>query len=192
MGFFSATQQAAAEGRVVALAILARFDFAEGEARFWLNGSGVLVVDSEQWQGIGTLVSVGTIETGEGDSADRMTITLSGVNSAVVALAAEAESVRGRDVTLYGQFFDTATRAELDDKFIIPAADVMDTVGYAAEGPSQRSVTITAESIWTARNVAKYAMYSVGDQEARFAGDGVSMTFIPALRHKQTKWPILG
>lgn len=192
MGFFSATLAALAAGEKVALAILAEFEFAEGTNRFWLNGHGTLTLAAQSWLGTGSLVSVSAITTGEGDAANKLTFTLSGVNAALIALARENEaSVRGRTVTVYGQFFHPDTLAPYGVKWALPTADVMDTIGYSASGPSQRSISLTAETIWAERNTAKNAFYADRDQKARFADDR-GLEFVGALVNAKTSWPQYG
>lgn len=189
MGFFDATKLALANGNVVGLAVLGEFDFAEGVNRYWLNGVGTISAGGFDWLGAGDLVSVENITTGEGDSADNLVFTLSGVNAELLALAQVAESVRGRTVTLYGQFLDLTTQQPTSDLWALPTADIMDTIGFAARGPSQRSIRLTAETIWTARSTARNAFYSDRDQKARFPADE-GLAFVFSMISNDVAWPI--
>lgn len=189
MGFFDATKAALANGNVVGLAVLGEFEFTEGTNRYWLNGVGTLNAGGFDWTGAGDLVAVENITTGEGDGADNLVFTLSGVNAELLALAQQAESVRGRTVTLYGQFLDVTTQQPTSDLWALPTADIMDTIGFAASGPSQRAIRLTAETIWTARSTAKNAFYSDRDQKARFSGDR-GLEFIFGMTSNDVAWPI--
>lgn len=188
MAFFDSTLAAYAAGRRVALAVLVECDFAEGVNRFWLTGQGTLEAGGYDWMGTGELVSTSAIGTGQGDGADKMEFTLSGVSTELLALAQDAESVRGQRITVYGQFLDADSLQPYDDMWPLPTADVMSTIGFAATGPGQRAITITAESIFAARDRARYAFYTVRDQEERFPGDR-GLEYIPTLKNKEVIWP---
>ena len=189
MGFFDATKAALAAGNVVGLAVLAEFDFVEGVSRFWLTGVGTIEAGGHEWTGAGDLVALENITTGEGDDADKLVFTLSGVNAELLALAQQAGSVRGRTVTLYGQFLDVQTQQPVSGLWALPTADIMDTIGFAAAGPSTRSIRLTAETIWTARNTAKNAFYSDRDQAARFPGDK-GLEFVSGMVSNSINWPV--
>ncbi|MBN8994344.1 MAG: hypothetical protein J0H94_03895 [Rhizobiales bacterium] len=127
------------------------------------------------------------VDFGANDTADQVTFTLSGVDPTFVALANNAESTEGRDVTIWGQFLDDDCQP-LDDKWVIRQL-IMDRPAYQANGPTSRTVTLSAETIWTNRNRAANAYYSDRDQQARFPGD-LGCVFIPTLRHKKVPWPV--
>ncbi|WP_062228790.1 hypothetical protein [Aureimonas frigidaquae] len=186
MAIFNAVQAAAAQGREVTLAALVDFDFPGYRLRTW-SGSGVLVVDGVEWHGAGQMGSISAIPFGENDSADKITFTLSGVEPQLVTQVNNSDAVRGRDVTVYGQFFDNTTHQPLDGKFVIRSM-IMDTIGYSASGPSERTISLTAETIWTARNLASYSYWSDRDQKARYPGDR-GCEFIPTLKNKVVAWP---
>ena len=97
------------------------------------------------------------------------------------------DSVRGRDVTIYGLFLDVETMQPLGSKWVVRQL-IMDTIGYGAKGPSERSISLTAETIWTTRNLAAFAYWSDRDQQARFPGD-LGCQFIPTLKNKRLSWP---
>lgn len=188
MAFFTNTLATIAAGRRVGLAILVEFDFVEETIRLW-DGFGTLVVDALEWQGTGGFGSISGVDFATDDTAKQVTFTLSGVDPTFVALAEDAASVEGRDVTIFGQFLDDAM-VPLDDRWTIRSL-ILDRMGYQANGPTQRIVSVTAETIWTNRNRAKFSFYSDQDQQARFSGDK-GCEFIPTLRYKKVPWPIFG
>lgn len=187
MPFFSDTLAAVAADRQVYLAALVEFDFAENIRRMW-DGTGVLVVDGVEWIGSGELGSISEVKFGENDDADKVTFSLSGVSPEIVTLARSGDSVRGRDVTIYGQFLDVDTMQPLDSKWTIRQL-IMDTIGYGAKGPSDRSISLTAETIWTSRNLAAFAYWSDRDQQARYPGD-LGCQFVATLKNKKATWPV--
>lgn len=187
MADFSALQKAAMAGRVVHLVNLVEFDFAEGIRRVW-NGTGYLDLDGFEWLGTGELGSISSISFGENDDAEKVTFALSGVDPEFVTLARSGDSVRGRDVTIYGLFLDVETMQPLGSKWVVRQL-IMDTIGYGAKGPSERSISLTAETIWTTRNLAAFAYWSDRDQQARFPGD-LGCQFIPTLKLKKVAWPV--
>lgn len=188
MPLLNATLAAAAAGRTPAFIILVEADFPDGFGRYWLGGTGIIQIDGHDWQGDANLTTVSAIGDGRNDSADMVEFGLSGVSPAVIALARQAGSVRGRDLTIYGQFLDENSPEPLDDKIVLKML-IMDTLGYGAAGPSQRSIRLTAETIWTARNTAAWAWYTDRDQQARFPDD-MGMEFVPTLKFHKVAWPI--
>lgn len=187
MAFFDATLAALAAGQHVAVAMLVEFDFLEGMFRVW-DGAGSITVGANTYLGAGEWGSISEIEFGENDAADKITFLLSGVDPDVIVAAQDSESVRGRDVFIYGQFLDTTTLAPYDARWPIRQL-IMDTLAFSARGPSQRSIMLSCETIWTNRNHAAYAFYSDKNQQERFPGDR-GLEFLPTLKNKITKWPV--
>ncbi|MEF2551985.1 hypothetical protein VQ042_11540 [Aurantimonas sp. A2-1-M11] len=186
MADFTALQEAAIAGQEVHLVNLVEFAFAENTRRVW-NGIGVLDLDGYEWIGTGELGSISSIKFGENDTAEQVTFALSGVDPEFVTLARAGDSVRGRDVTIFALFLDRETLQPLGSKWVVRQL-IMDTIGYGAKGPSERSISLSAESIWTTRNLAAFAYWSDRDQQARFPGD-LGCQFIPTLKNKRLAWP---
>lgn len=193
MGFFGATRAAKSKERHVVCPRFVVFDFDlddGGPFRLW-EGASEIVVDGETYRGFAEVGSISDAAFGAGDAAGNITYQLSGVSSEVVEAAqSQADKVRGRDVQLFGHFLDADTLQLFDDPFVI-RNDIMDTLHYAGQGPSNRTVTLTAETFWTARNAAAYAYYSPKDQEARFPGDR-GLDFVPTMKNKRVAWPLVG
>lgn len=188
MSYFGATRAAIAEGRHVICPRFAKFEFDSETVRVW-EGVGDILIDAQTWQGMGVLGSVSDSMFGTSDQAGNVTYMLSGVSPEIVVLAREgAGEIRGRPVSLYGRFLSVETLEPLDSTFVL-RIDVMDVLSYAGTGPSDRRVTLTAETIWTARNAASFAYFSHKDQQARFSGDlGLERVqlYVPGVRRT---WP---
>jgi hypothetical protein len=187
MANFTLVQQAAAAGRELALEALVEFYFSSGTMRLW-SGSGFLDFDGVEWTGSGVLGSISALPFGENDSADKVTFQLSGVNPQLVQQVSQGEPVQDRDVAIYGLFFDLATSQPLGGKFFIRTM-IMDKPSYSAKGPSERAIQLSSETIWTARNLASFAVWSDRDQQTRYPGDR-GCQFIPSLKSKEIPWPI--
>lgn len=192
MSYFGAVRSALASGRHVVAPRFVTFDFdldVGGPFRVW-EGAGDITIDSETFKGMAQLGSIGDSMFGLGDAAGNVTYQLSGVSPEVVEAAqSQADKVRGRAVLQRGHFLDTQTLQPLDDWFVI-RSDIMDLLSYAGRGPSDRTVSLTAETIWTTRNAAAYAYYSDRDQQARFLGDK-GLERIVQMRNKRVAWPLV-
>lgn len=186
MGFFNETIEALAGQQVVHAALLADFDFNEGHAYAW-TGLGDVEIDGNTYLGRGDLVSIAPFPFGADDAAEAHSSTLSGVEPQYVTEARTAPTVRGRSVRWYLQFFGEDLQP-LDSKYLL-ADRVMDVMSYSGVGPSQRSITLTSEDIWTNRNTAEHANWSDADQQAVFPGDR-GLEFVAELvPGKRITWP---
>jgi hypothetical protein len=168
-------------------ATLAFFDFVDEPMRLW-DGVGVIDIDGYEWQGSGQMGSISPIKLSENDTGDKLEFGLSGVTPTIVALAQQSEArVRGRSVWLYLQTLSTETLQPVGAKRFLTRM-VMDRLAYKAHGPSDRTVRLTSETIWTSRNSAAYSFWSDRDQKARYPGDR-GAEFIPKLVHYKAPWP---
>lgn len=193
MSYFGATRAAIASGRHVVAPRFVRFEFDlddGGPFRVW-EGAGDIEIDGETWKGLAGIASISDSVFGVGDAAGNVTYQLSGVSAAIVEAArSQADKVRGRAVLQRGHFLDTETLQPLDDWFVI-RNDIMDLLSYAGRGVADRTVSLTAETIWTTRNAAAFAYYSDRDQQARFAGD-LGLERIVQMKNKRVAWPLIG
>jgi len=195
MGFFPQTIAAKLAGREVAASLLCFMDFKETPRRWWA-GFGDLQAGGHTWQGTGELITIEGLEQATGTTAPRTTFTLSGIDATIVSLARNAsDRVKDRACRVYIQFFEISPTngavhpwSPLDMPYAVWSG-LMDQMTYAAEGPAQRSVTLTAESIWTGRRKPAYGRYTDRDQNARFPGDR-GLEQLPDLIQKTIRWPV--
>lgn len=189
MAFFTAGQQALAAGERVGHTRLVLFDFEGAPMRVWEGGAGVIEVDGEDWQGLGRYGQMSELPGGFNDAAGNVTFTLSGVDAEIVRLArSEQSKVKGRDVTIYGQFL-SAPGVPIYSKYVM-GVFTMDTMTFRGSGPRNRSIELVGESIWANRNGAAYANYSDRDQQARFPGDK-GLEFIHRMTSgRRVTWPV--
>lgn len=194
MTLFNETVAAHLEGRTLEVSFLVHMDFRDSPRRWW-QGFGLLEAGGHQWQGTGELIAIDGLDSPIGTVAPQTTFTLSGVDPTIVTMARNAsDQVKGRRVRVYLQFFHVSptdagaqVHSTLDDPVAIWSG-TMDQMQYAAEGPSQRSVTVTAESLWASRNRPPFGLYTDADQKARFPGDR-GFEQVASLASKQIRWP---
>lgn len=186
MAFFNATLAAVAAGRTVRASLLVFFDFLEDPMRVW-PGSGPLIAGGYEWSGLGEIGSIEGLEQAIGTVAPTTTFNLSGVSPEIVTLARQSsDRVKGRAAVVYIQFFD-AEWQPLDQPYAVWTG-VLDQMKYMASGPSQRTVTVSAEGLWTNRRRPKYGLYTDRDQKARFPGDR-GLELVTTLASKAVFWP---
>lgn len=194
MGFFPQTIAAKLAGREIGASLLCFMGFKDTPRRWWM-GLGDLAAGGHIWQGTGDLIQIEGLEQALGTAAPKTTFTLSGVDATVVSLARQASArVKDRPCQVYIQFFEIAPGgdqmpwAPLDAPYAIWSG-IMDQMSYAADGPSQRRVTLTAESIWTGRRRPAYGFWTDRDQQSRFPGDR-GLEQVVSLVQKTIRWPV--
>lgn len=191
MGLFSDIIRAKTSGRAVGATILAHFDFL-GAPRWWWMGFGDLETnDGQVWTGLGDLATIDGLGRAAGDVAAAVTFHLSGVTPEIVALAANAEeSIRGRNCTVYAQFFDVEgdQPAHPLDLPLFLWSGVMDVPTYGASGATSRTISLTAESENADRRRPGFGLLTDADQQSRWPGD-TAMKFRAALKYTYLRQP---
>jgi hypothetical protein len=187
MGFFSGPQLALASGRSVIYDELYKLDFTSGAGYYW-TGFGNVVIDGFTWLGAGNLVSRSEIPFGIDDEAGDLTLTLSGVDATVLNMVrAEEAEIYGRDITIWGQFFDEALQPSGSKWQIFRG--IMDVPTYGVGSFGERAITIPCEGEWTDRNTARNSLFSDMDQKRRYPGDlGLEYVYRYTLGVKRV-WP---
>lgn len=195
MGFFPDTIAAKLAGRTIAASLLVHMDFRETPRRFWF-GFGDLEAAGHIWQGTGEMIQIEGLESPIGTVAPKSTVTLSGIEPALVTLARNAsDRVKDRKATIYIQFFDiTPDDASVDpwsllDSPFAVSTWLMDQMTYSAQGPVQRAITLTMESLWTNRRRPAYGLWTDRDQNKRFPGDR-GLEQVSDLVAKTIRWPV--
>lgn len=188
MGYFSQTIKAKLADREVGASLLVHMDFREVERRWW-TGFGPLRAGGFDWQGMGELISIEGLQQPIGTNAPKTTFTLSGVDAAVIQMARQAsDRVKDRRCTVYVQFWDVTDWMPLDQPYAIWSGR-MDQLTYKAEGPSSRTVALTAESLWVNRKRPPYGFWTDRDQNMRFQGDR-GLEQVADLVLKTARWPV--
>ena len=169
MGFFDSTQQALAEGKSVFFGELYEVGFKSGTIGYW-DGFGDISAYGRTWSGRGQFVERSEIPFGINDEAGAISLTLSGVDSAIVAaVQAETSEFYGQPLVIWGQFFDEDLQIS-GARFHL-FGGVMDVPTYGGTGPGSRVVMIPVEGEWSDRNGAAFQYFTNANQQKRFAGD---------------------
>jgi hypothetical protein len=169
MGFFDITQRALSQGRSVFYGELFEVGFTSGVRYYW-DGFGPLVAYGHTYLGAANVVARSEIPFGVDDEAGDLTLTMSGVDAALLALVrAEEAEIYGRPLTIWGQFFNEDLQPSGDRWQLFQGT--MDVPTYSAGNVGERSITIPCEGEWTGRNTARHSLFSDKDQTTRFHGD---------------------
>ena len=191
MGFFPDTIAAKLSGREVGMALLTHADFREVERRWWA-GFGTLRAGGQDWIGVGDMIAIDGLAQPVGTNAPKTTFTLSGVDATIVQMARQAsDRVKDRRIRCFIQFFEIVGPEEwkpLDAPYAIWSG-LMDQMSYTASGHSQRTVSLTAESLWVNRKRPPYGFFTDRDQNARFPGDR-GLEQVVNLVQKTIRWPV--
>ncbi len=174
MPFISTEQAALLNASSVRIATLAEFQFRAATTYLW-NGAGVLDVAGFEWQGLNGWGGIDQLPNLHGTESDLITVTMSGVDPANIALAKNSvDDVEGRYAYFWLQLFDAdwqpvGTR--------IPAwwgtmqRIVIERSGDGEAGGSIRTVGLEIENPYAARGQSAAGRYTDSDQEYRYSGD---------------------
>ncbi len=195
MSLFPETIAASLAGSKVQLAFLTHFQFTTQPMRLW-KGEGMLKTnDGQRWSGIGKLGSMSGIEQAVNGEAPEMTFTLSGIDADIMRLAKDEfqAEVKGRLVYVLIQFFGVAdpddpdNQRPLDNPFPVCCGRCLSPT-FTFNDAGERSVALSAESLFSLRSRPAYAMYTDSDQQQRFPGDE-GFEFVGALVNSVVTWP---
>ena len=194
MGFFPETIAAALAGTKVECAALVRFDFTSETMRLWQGFGNLVTSDGAVWQGLGQFGSMSGIEQAVNGEAPEATFTLSGVDANILRLARDEFSaeVLGRKAYVLIQFFgvddvdDPDNQRPLDAPYPVWCGRCLSPTFTIQQ--DERSVNISAESLFSLRSRPQFAMYTDSDQQRRFTGDR-GFEFIGSLVSKVVAWP---
>lgn len=175
-GPFTPADLAALTRPHVARLWLARLDLPTGEWRVH-SGAGPLTLGGFAWRGVndpagGVLVSLGQVEEPRFGSAVAITLTLSGANRAFLqSVHATARQIEGRPADVYWAAFDQETQQPITGLKTLFGRGRMTSPSIHWQGMGVRTVSITVESIWSAKNFAPGGLWNDAGQQRRFPGD---------------------
>ncbi len=153
--------------------LLLRFDFASGAGRYWLGVGTLDTIGGEQWIGTGKVASIGDVVSSINGTAPEQTFTLSGVDPEFIAKAqASKAEYYGRLCFVFLQQFDAAWQVVGAPKPLWWGR--MSVISFAQQASEQgftRSVTLSAESVFSGRRRPRNGFLTDRDQQARYAGD---------------------
>jgi len=167
----------------VRLALFVELLFDAGAVRLW-SGIGTAAWDGKTWTGAGTLGGVSAIEeTGE-LRAPGVVFTLSGVASAVLALAL-GEPVQGRPAAVWLALVDEAGAIVADPVKVF--AGRMDRVEIVREREAA-TVRLAAENRLVDFERPPAALYYLPEDQKRLYPGDRGLDYVPSLQDKVIYW----
>lgn len=156
--------------------------FDSGDLRFW-TGYGEITANGETWTGSGTVLNFSQTTEATDLSANGMTLTFSGIESSIIAIAL-GENYRGRIARVYLGALD-ATNQPVSDMYQIFAGR-MDVMTLQEDG-STATVSISIENVLIDLERPRARKLTGEEQLKRFAGDN-SLSGVAALQDRQILW----
>lgn len=160
--------------------LMARLDFSTPV--FVHSGYGVITFESNDYLGIGTLGSVSGIEESEDLTPTPVRLTLSGIESSLLAYALDATEY-GSEVTIY-------EAARNDDGTLIGSPQIIyrGTVeNTEAVRGTDNSVVVVVQHVLQALNEKSGKRYSDAYQQSQYSGD-VAFEFIALMADIKLRW----
>lgn len=163
--------------------ILAELDFSSGFVRVW-NGVGTMVWNGKDWLGTGALMRLSPIEETREIEAVGLSLALSGVPSAMVAVA-YGDFSQGRPAKVWLGALDIASGAMVSDPVAIFQGR-MDTISDSDDG-AEAVITVTAESNLADLKRLRARFLTDQDQQRIFPGDR-SLRYLSSLQERPVYW----
>lgn len=163
-------------------AIFVEIEFSSGFIRLW-SGLGTITALGESWTGAGDLLAVVPAEENVAVQANGMSITLTGINPAFLALAL-LNANQSKLAKVYIGFL-TAANAVIVDPYLFFSGRV--DVPEINEGADTATIRITAESRLITLRRARPRRYTSEDQKEDFPGD-LGFDFVPSIQSWSGQW----
>ena len=167
----------------IAPVLFVEMDFSSGFLRCW-NGLGIITWDGRTWTGAGQFMAIGQIEETRAIEATSLSLSLSGVPSALVAVAYEDFS-QGRPVTVWLGLMDVTAGTIISSPVQIFAGR-MDTISDQDDGQTAM-ISVSAESNLADLDRLRVRYLTDQDQQRLFEGDR-SLRYVPAIQDKPIYW----
>ncbi|MEH6721287.1 MAG: hypothetical protein V7704_20610 [Aurantimonas endophytica] len=172
--FFTASEIAHLSQSTVRVATLAKLDFKSQTMRLFA-GAGVRDFGGFEWRGLGGLISIDGLSDQRGTTANPVTITLSGVDQAVLAKAiAEVGEVQNRPITIIWQLLDSDMQPVgrlIPIWWGLMQSPVIDRTEASEDGGAFCTVSIPCESLMVGRSRPPQGRFTDSDQQKRYPGD---------------------
>lgn len=161
----TAGSNSAAQASHVRMALLADLDFSAGNV-YVSNADRTIVYDGNSYLGTGQFGTLSNVEESSILSASRVTLTLSGIDTALIATAL-TEHYQGRGATIYAAFFDSSYALIADPVVIFKGTMDNMNVKIGSDGTIGLSI-ISRLDDW---QKAKVRRYNNEDQQSAYTGD---------------------
>ena len=151
--------------------------FSAGTVRFW-TGYGDRTIDGQTYTGTGNLLNISGIEEVADLSAKGITLTLSGIDTALVSLALQ-EPYQGREARV---LFGVVGVSDYVEVF----AGLMDVMTIQEDGTTA-TIELTVESKLVSLQRPNMRRYTSESHKARYPGD-TFFDFVEQLQDKEIAW----
>ncbi len=178
----SAAMVAALQASILCPAIFVEANFANGPVYVW-SGYGSVTWNGQTWQGLGSLGSISNIEEGATVEAKGMTLTVSGVDPALLSDVLTDFQV-GLPVTVWLGLFDASGSLLADP--IVSFAGRMDQPTISMSGEIA-TIGINCESRLLDMNVSVERRYTDADQQLDYPGD-LGFGFVNSIQDVTIYW----
>ena len=156
--------------------------FDSGNLNLW-SGIGDLTVDSIDYVGAGSLLSIGEISETSELSANGLTVTLSGVTSPLITKARD-EDYQGRELKVLLGAMD-ASNGVIDDPIVV-FSGFMDTMTIN-EGGETATIIVTVENRLIEFEKTRVRRYTAEDQKIDYPNDK-GLEFVAEMAEKEIIW----
>lgn len=156
--------------------------FDSGNLNLW-SGIGDLTVDSVDYVGAGSLLSIGEISETSELSANGVTVTLSGVTSPLLTKARD-EDYQGRELKVLLGAMD-ASNGVIDDPIVV-FSGFMDTMTIN-EGGETATIQVTVENRLIEFEKTRVRRYTAEDQKIDYPNDK-GLEFVAEMAEKEIIW----
>ena len=156
--------------------------FDSGNLNLW-SGIGDLTVDSVDYVGAGSLLSIGEITESSELSANGITVTLSGVTSPLITKARD-EDYQGRELKVLLGAMD-ASNGVISDPVVI-FSGFMDVMTINESGETA-TIQVTVENRLIEFEKTRIRRYTAEDQKIEYPNDK-GLEFVAEMAEKEIVW----
>ena len=165
--------------------IFVQMQFVTGTVYMW-TGSGTISWNGQTWAGVGSLGNISTIDDNSTVEAKGVTLTLSGIDSGLLADIVQEFQI-GAPVLVYLGLYDVSTSPpNLISSPITSWAGRMDQPTVDVGGTTA-TITIACENRLIEMNVAVDRRYCQADQSIDYPGD-LAFQFVAGVQEQQISW----
>ena len=154
-----------------------------GQGAITLSGTGNAQLEGKTFTGSGTVLEWPAVESTSELEAKGLTLTLSGIPSALVSLALQARCRRQPVYLWRAELTATGTLAYSPVEIF---GGICDSVGIADSGSSS-AISIQAESHLILLKKARVSRYTHAEQTSLYPSDN-SMKFVTGIQDKKLWW----
>jgi hypothetical protein len=178
----SSAMLAAIQAQHLRPALFVQMQFMTGPLYVW-SGTGSVTWNGHTWLGVGTLGTISTIEESGTVEAKGVTLTLSGIDPAMLADALQ-EFQTGAPVAIYLGLFDSG--GSLIANPVTSWAGRMDQPSIEVGGDSA-VISIACENRLIEMNVAVDRRYTATDQSIDYPGD-LGFNWVLSIQEQNIYW----